>query len=308
MRTLIVGAGATGGYLGAGLLAGGRDVTFLVHAPTQTRLGTDGLRVHGHDGRRTATQVRAVTRAALDGPYDVVLLAVRSSVVEAAIADFSAAVGAATRILPVVNGMAHLHTLTAAFGTERVLGGTARLATSLRADGGIDEVQPGAALQIGSLEGRRDAVVAAVGDEFSVSGITVTIVENVEAAMWNKFVFITATAVLTCLLGDVIGPIADTSGGGDVAEQVLAEVATVAAAERYPLTTETRTALHTILTDPFSRFAPSMYRDLHAGRPVEGTVLRDLADRARRHLLSTPLLDAALVVLELQSALRTSVF
>ena len=40
MRTLIVGAGATGGYYGARLAEAGRDVTFLVRpARAQRQIG-----------------------------------------------------------------------------------------------------------------------------------------------------------------------------------------------------------------------------------------------------------------------------
>jgi 2-dehydropantoate 2-reductase len=56
------------------------------------------------------------------------------------------------------------------------------------------------------------------------------------------------------------------------------------------------------LTDPGSTFAPSMFRDLTAHRRVEISVLADLADRARRHHIDTPLLDAALVVIDIRSS------
>ena len=304
MKTLIVGAGATGGYLGSALVSGGRDVTFLAHPGTRRRLAAEGVRVRHPDGAITATPVTVVTNDDLDQPFDIVVLAVRSSAVKAAIEDVLPAIGPATQVLPIVNGMAHLAELTAAFTERHVLGGTARLATSLRPDGVIDEVQPGIHLEIGRLDGHRTDIVAGVADELSVAGTTVTIADDIVAAMWNKFAFITATAVLTCLLGDVIGPIAAAPGGAEVAQQILAEVDTVAAAEGRPMTTDARKALRTMLTDPTSRFAPSMFRDLRAGRPVEAAVLTDLAQRARRHLLATPLLDATLVALELRAAER----
>ena len=50
MSTLIVGAGAVGGYLGSLLLAAGRDVTFLVRPARLERLATDGLRIRRSNG------------------------------------------------------------------------------------------------------------------------------------------------------------------------------------------------------------------------------------------------------------------
>jgi 2-dehydropantoate 2-reductase len=78
MSVLIVGAGAGGGYIGAQLIAAGRDVTFLVHPGTLKRLTRDGLRVRGGADTQTI-QVKAVAVEGLEGPYDVVVVAVRAT-------------------------------------------------------------------------------------------------------------------------------------------------------------------------------------------------------------------------------------
>lgn len=297
MSTLVVGAGATGGYVGVQLVTGGRDVTFLVHPRTRDRLDSAGLRVQGRDGIWT-TLVNAVTVPELRGPYDVIILGVRSDVVGQAIDDVAGAVGPGTRIVPLMNGMAHVAVLTAAFGDDSVLGAAARLATSLLPDGTIEEVIPGVQLQIGTLDGAHPDTLDRVVAELGVPHVAVTIVPDVLMAMWEKFALITTTAVLTCLTGDVVGAVARTAGGLALARRVLTEVTSVAAAEGYPLAGPVLAGLASTLTDSASTFAPSMFRDLSAGRPVETTVLLDLAARARRHGIDTPLLDAALVVID----------
>jgi 2-dehydropantoate 2-reductase len=300
VRILVVGAGATGGYLGVHLTRAGRDVTFLARPRALARLSADGVRIRGRGGLST-TPVNAITAANLDGPYDVVLVAVRSDAVESAVDDFRAAVGGFTRIVPLMNGMAHLSTLTAAFGENAVLGATAKLATSLLPDGTIEEVVPGVQLEIGSLDGSPSGDISSVAREFAVDGISVSTTNTVRMAMWEKFAFITATAVLTCLVGDVIGPIARASGGTTLAGRILDEVDSVAIAEGYPLSGPAKEALHQLLTDPQSGFGPSMFRDLRAGRTVETSVFSDLTARARHHDLSIPLVDAATVVIDLRA-------
>jgi ketopantoate reductase len=47
MRLLVVGAGSTGGYLGARLLQAGRDVSFLVRKQRADQLRAAGLRGGG---------------------------------------------------------------------------------------------------------------------------------------------------------------------------------------------------------------------------------------------------------------------
>lgn len=297
MSILIVGAGAVGGYLGSLLLAAGRDVTFLVRPARLERLAADGLRMR-HSNGIDAIPVHAVTASGMRGSCDIVVLAVRSNMVASAIDDLTGAITPNTRIVPVVNGIRHLALLTDVFGQDVMLGVTARLATSMLPDGTIEEVAPGIQFEIGQLDGGRSSALSRTVDELEVDNIAVTIRTDPVAAMWEKFAFITSTAALTCLVGQNIGTAAQAAGGRDLAQAVLTGVAAVAAAERHPLGPSTQSALATFLTDPASAFAPSMFRDMKAGRPVEVTVLTELADYARKHNIATPLLDAAIVVVD----------
>jgi len=151
MRTLIVGGGATGGYLADLLTAGNRDVTVLVREGTQERLATAGLRIRDVSGDVRTTPVRAVGIDGIDTVFDLVLMAVRGDAVATAIADVVPAVGPHTRVLSVANGMAQLEALRDAFGDDRVVGAAAEMATSL-VDGIIDVSLPGVRLTIGSLD------------------------------------------------------------------------------------------------------------------------------------------------------------
>jgi 2-dehydropantoate 2-reductase len=299
MTVLVVGAGAGGGYIGDRLLAAGRDVTFLVHAHTLARLRESGLRLrHGTDVR--TVDVNAVTAADLNTTYDVIVVAVRASAVASAIDDVLPAVGPDTRIVPIVNGIGHLSLLTAAFG-RRALGAAARLHASLSADGVIDVVVPGIDIQIGALDGDDADGLKRTRAELEAPDVAVAVRDDIRGAMWEKFAFIMSAAVLTCLVGAEIGPIARADGGVALARRVLAEVSSIAAAEGHPLADEVRNNLDAVVTDPSSKFGPSMFRDLRAGRPIEMGVFTDLADHARTHHLDTPLLDAAMVVVDVHN-------
>jgi len=242
--------------------------------------------------------VDAVTASELRGNYDVVVLAVRSNAVPSAIDDIAGAITPGTRIVPVVNGVRHLWLLTAAFGQELVFAAQAKLTTSMLSDNIIEEVAPGIHVEIGQLDGGRSEALSHTVAELDVENIAVTIRDDPVAAMWEKFAFITAAAVLTCLVGDNIGALTRTPGGPELARTVVAEVATVATAEGYGLAPSARSTLEAFLTDPTSAFAPSMFRDMQAHRPIEVDVLTELADCARSHAIPTPLLDAALVVID----------
>lgn len=295
MKTLIVGAGAGGGYIGAALIAAGRDVTFLVREATQARLREHQLQVRDAAGVTRSTTVRTVAHHTLQAPFDIVIVAVRAAAVPAAIEDMAAAVGPGTAIVPIVNGVAHLDALVARFGSQRVLGAAAKLMVSKRENGVIVEIRPGVDLEVGALDEANAGTAIAVTHELGVEGLNITISDRILDVMWSKFAFITSTAALTSLLRSPIGPIARAPGGPGVARAILSEVTRVAAAAGHPLGTSTRSQLFDTLTDPTSQFAPSMYRDLTSGHQVEAEILGELIAYARQHAIDTPLLNAAAV-------------
>ena len=127
MTILVVGAGATGGYLGARLAQAGRDVTFLVRPHRADQLRDRGLRITGPgakaDHADLTVQPNLVMAGDLTRPADIVILSVKATALEHAIADFAPAVGPQTAIVPFLNGMAHMDVLNGRFGEQTVLGG-----------------------------------------------------------------------------------------------------------------------------------------------------------------------------------------
>jgi 2-dehydropantoate 2-reductase len=152
MTILVVGAGATGGFFGMRLAQAGRDVTFLVRPHRMETLHRRGLRLTGL-GREESLQPRLVTTDALQGAYDTVLLSVKAQALPQAIEDLAPALGPRTRIIPILNGMAHIDQLNDHFGTTTVLGGVVKVATQLDADGDIVQLAPGASMTVGAQDG-----------------------------------------------------------------------------------------------------------------------------------------------------------
>src|SRR5579875_2147918 len=139
MRTLIVGAGATGGFYGGRIAQLGRDVTFLVRPARAESLRRNGLEIISplgnatlHPPILTAAELRANPQ-----PFDLILLATKAYSLEQAIEDFAPAVGPGTTILPILNGMRQLDLLDGRFGPEHVIGGTCRINSDVDSAGRI---------------------------------------------------------------------------------------------------------------------------------------------------------------------------
>ncbi|MFB7511933.1 MULTISPECIES: ketopantoate reductase family protein [unclassified Streptomyces] len=296
MKILVVGAGATGGYLGALLSRAGEDVTFLVRPARAAALRERGLRIVGTD-EEWAVEPRLVTAGELSvdgsaGSYDLVLLAVKSSGFARAVEDLAPAVGPGTAIVPLLNGLAHLDALNERFGPSAVLGGVARVVTVLDENGDIRRLAPLARLDIGEQDGIVSARAERIRAVLQGAGIDAPVSERILTAMWHKWVFITTFGAVTGLMRGTVGDVYDTPGGPAFAPAVLDEIAAIAAAAGHPLPEPERAATLAMVAAPGSRMVPSLYHDLTAGRPTEVEHLfGDLADRARSYGLPTPLLD-----------------
>ncbi|NXY94945.1 2-dehydropantoate 2-reductase [Streptomyces sp. BR123] len=293
MRILTVGAGAVGGWFGARLHRAGHDVTFLVRPRRAAALRARGLRVTGL-GEETTLVPRLVTADEPAQAYDLVLLSVKSTALDRAAKDLAPAVGPRTAILPLLNGMAHLERLAELFGRKAVLGGVAKVVTTLDGHGDIVRLAPPSAILTGELDGAPSARVDAVRALLTGAGIDSPDTPDITAAMWHKWVFISALGASTCLLRGSVGEFNAVPGGAELARALLAEAAAVSAAAGYPVPDAELDFTTRTVTTAGSRLTPSMYRDVLAGRPTEVEhVLGDLVARARALAVRTPLLDLA---------------
>ncbi len=103
MRTLVVGAGAIGGYFGGRLLEVHRDVTFLVRPRRAEELATMGLRIKSRFGDVAIAAPPIVLAEEIGEPFDLVLLSCKAYDLEGAMASLAPAVGPETAIVPLLN-------------------------------------------------------------------------------------------------------------------------------------------------------------------------------------------------------------
>lgn len=290
MRTLILGAGALGGFFGAHLLAAGRDVTLLVRPRTAKLLVENGLQVLSPFGDVFVDRPPVVLAQDIRQPFDLILLSCKSYDLEDAMASIAPAVGRETAILPLLNGLAHLGVLEQRFGSERVLGGTSFISATRDADGTIRHLNDRAAIYFGARFTATSSRLEAIAAALDGTGFNAHLRPNILQDMWEKWSYLAALAGVTCLLRGTIGDIA--AADATLPVRLYAECRDIAAAEGYPpppafIDHQTR-----ILTDPGSSLHGSMLRDIEAKGPIEAhQIVGDLLERGRRHSLSTPLLD-----------------
>jgi 2-dehydropantoate 2-reductase len=192
--------------------------------------------------------------------------------------------------------------LDARFGMQRVLGGVARISSTLDADGRIHQLGTFNALAFGARGGLQVAA-AEVAESLSVPGFDAHLSADILHEMWEKWLFIAAAASTTSLMRASVGDIM-AAGARDIPLQLLQECATIAAENGFAPREAAKAAGLGVLTAAGSGFTASMLRDIEQGSRIEADhIVGDLLRRASKSL-PVPLLATAYAHLRSYEARR----
>ena len=213
MRILIVGAGALGGFIGAGLRRAGEDVTLFTNNAARARLLNDaGLVITRTGQEETSVPVSVVT--SVEGlappPFDLVFIAVKTYQTEEATRSALAATGPVTLFLSMQNGIGNADTLARLVGPERVLCGISYHSIQHAGPGRLNYRAGIKPFQIAPFAGGITPEIEAVGELFRRAGFDTNVVPTLDHVIWQKLLHnavinpVSAVTGLTCreILGD----------------------------------------------------------------------------------------------------------
>jgi 2-dehydropantoate 2-reductase len=184
MRSLIWGAGAIGGTLGAYLARAGADVTMVdtvvEHVAAITR---DGLRVTGPIDEFTV-RVPAYTPSELSGTWDGIILATKAHHTASASRTLLPHLSAGGYVVSAQNGLNELE-IAEVVGAERTVGAFINF--------GADYLEPGViqygghgAVVVGEIDGRLTPRVTAIRDAWSHFDRRAIVTPNIWGYLWGK--------------------------------------------------------------------------------------------------------------------------
>ena len=208
MRIVIVGAGGVGGYFGARLQQAGHDVVFFARGKHLAAIRADGLTIESPQGN-AKLKVKVFEDPAEAGPVDAVMFAVKLWDTATAAAQIKPIVGKNTVVIPFQNGVESADMLKSVLPPAAVMGGTAYIATRIRAPGVIEHTGQMVRLQFGPLIASQHRAADAFLAACRQAGLNAELADDIVRANWEKFVFLvgvsSATAVTRVPLGAVRG-------------------------------------------------------------------------------------------------------
>jgi len=232
-RVLLMGCAAVGGVIAAGLLESGYDVTLVTHNTSISgAIATHGLRAVTPDGTHTLSPERctALTHSDLTsvgGPFDLVLLAMKATGVEAA----------ARRVLPMLapdgivvtlqNGIVEDHVASLA-GRDRVIGALVGWGATMPSPAIYERTSRGE-MTIGELNGsatERIQRLKTLLDAVAPTAVSM----NIYGALWSKLAINCVVTTLGATTGQLLGQMLLQTKIRRLALSVISEVMDVAAA------------------------------------------------------------------------------
>lgn len=290
MRLAIFGTGGVGGYFGGRLAAAGEDVTFIARGEHLRVIQTQGLRVQSIKGDFTIRPAKATDHPNEIGQVDVVILGVKAWQVPETANAIRPLIGPESVVLPLQNGVEASDQVSEVLGPGRVLGGLAKVFSSIAEPGLIRHVAGPGAITLGELDHRPSERTQRLQKAFSRAEIPADISPDIHVALWEKLVFVASFGGLSSVTRAPIGILRGLPETRQMLEQGMGEVISVARGLNVPLADEAKNRAMAMLEALPAAATPSLQRDIIAGRPSEleawnGAVVR-LGKKAG---VSTPL-------------------
>jgi 2-dehydropantoate 2-reductase len=282
----------------------GEDVTFLVRENRKKQLEKTGLVIKSIHGDVTLKPKLILSGEGLEA-YDVILLSMKAYHLESAMEDFKAYVGRHTMIVPLLNGIAHVDQLTEGFDESNVVGGLCFVESTLDKHGAIVQTSAIHDLVFGERDGSSTERIQKLSQAFSGTKSSFILSENINQAMWHKYLFIATLAGVTTLFRSPIGPIRKDEFGAETIKHTLNEAAAIMRRVDAPLADNivdgNLDKLHSIEAGMKS----SMQRDMEKGLSVEAEHFYGyLLGIAKKNGIPAPVLEKIYANLRIYESLR----
>lgn len=268
MHIVIVGAGAMG-CLFAGMLArGGHDLLLLEKNPDRAHaIGASGIMIE-KDGRFRRVASPAVScRLPQNLLADVVLIVVKCYDTEKAVQDCLTAIGAATTVVTLQNGLGNVEVLERYVPQRQVLAGTTAQGATLLGHGRLRHAGRGDTVVGGIVPeaaGRAEAVRAL----FESCGIPTMVAADISSALWAKLLVNAGINALTAILDMPNGRVAGQEQVHAIMGRAVREGAEVAAKLGIVLPDDPVARTQKVCRATAENIS-SMLQDIRAGRRTE---------------------------------------
>lgn len=269
MKIVLMGSGGVGGYFGARLAANGADVTFIARGEHLAAMRRDGLKVLSANGDLTVKPVKATDDPASVGHADLVMIAVKLWSTDDAARTIAPMMGPNSAVVSWQNGVVAEDILIKHYGKERVIGGVSNIAALIEAPGVIRHNGTMARLIFAELNGKPSKRIDAFAALCKQANIDHVVSDDINRAIWQKFIFLASFSGMTCATRLSIGPIRTDPETRAMLKAALGEVVAIGRAKGVSLPDDQVEQSLTWADNLPPTMVASMLGDLNRGNRLE---------------------------------------
>ncbi len=227
MKIAVMAAGAVGGYFGVRLAEAGNDVVFIARGKHLEAIRCQGLKVRSELGDVHIPNANATDDTASVGPVDVILFAVKLWDTAASARACKQMLANNTTVISLQNGVESSMVIAEKIGAKHALTGTAQVSSVIAEPGVIQHFGNFAKLIFGEsnnqISDRTKAFLKACQD----SGIEAMIPDDIQVAVWEKFVTLATLSGMTTASRSPIGKILANPDMAKTYRATMTEIAAV---------------------------------------------------------------------------------
>lgn len=269
MRIAVFGAGGVGGYFGGRLALAGEDVTFIARGEHLRAMNETGLKVDSIDGDFVINPVKATSNPAEVGTVDLIVVAVKAWQVPEAAKAMKPMVDRVTTVLPLENGVEAPTELAAELDQPAVIGGLCKIVSFVAGPGHIRHAGFEPSIMFGELDNRRTDRIEKILHVFSSAGLNASIPDDINVALWQKFLFIAAYSGVGALRRTPVGALRTNPEARSQIMEAMGEIYTLAHARGINLPVDVVQKSMVSVDGLPEDATSSMQRDIMEGKPSE---------------------------------------
>lgn len=318
----IVGAGAIGGWLGAGLARAGCSISFLARGATLAALQTQGLKLQSGTQAEQTHTVRASHSAAELGVQDLVIIAVKAPALREVAHQIAPLLGKDTVVLTAMNGVPwwflqgfggglanqSLNSVDAtgdiatAISATHIIGGVVHASCSVTRPGVIRHAF-GNKMIVGEPSGQSTQRVKALAVLLEKAGFEAPIAEQIQRDIWFKLWGNMTMNPVSAITGATSSQVLDDDLVHGFCSHVMLEAKEIGV--RLGIAIDQQPEDRHAVTRKLGSFKTSMLQDVEAGKAVElDALVGAVKELGQLTQVSTPYTDALFGLARLHARVR----
>ncbi len=268
MKTVVVGAGALGLYMGAKLQRAGNDLRFLLRSDYDV-LMEKGLRVNSIRGDFHLDGIRGYRSPEEIGPVELVLVCLKTTANHRFADLIPPLLDENTVILTLQNGLGNEEQIVRAAGSRRVVGGVAYTGVNRDAPGSVDHVAAGH-IKIGADAGIGRAHCEKIAAMFTQADIPCEVTPELEKIRWEKLAWNIPFNGLCALTGRTTEELMSCPAlAAEIREIIMEVIAGGNSRNLSEMIPASLTDKMIAFTQNIGPYRPSMLLDRSRGNPME---------------------------------------